>query len=225
MPSVTDTAETRAVYFAERRERFAHYAAKTRDNLRNETFEAYGGKCKHCGESDPIVLCIDHIFDDAAVEIELYGANARGGTKQYGRLKKAGWPQDRFQLLCYNCNAKKENKRRRNKMIDRVGTEEIVDKSAAHANVPPPAHNSSGIKGVLWNSQRKKWQARVMINYQNIHLGFHADIRQAAYAYAKKARELWGDMALVASEEEIDKAIAYHSQPSIANKTADELGL
>jgi hypothetical protein len=47
-------------------------------------------------------------------------------------------------------------------------------------------HNTSGFKGVFWNSQHKKWQASVNIGKKVIHLGFFVDIQNA-----KLAREEW----------------------------------
>ena len=81
-----------------------------RDKLKLEMVEAYGGKCLHCSESDPIVLVIDHINDDS---VEDYKKGITGGFKLYQYLKRNSWPTDRYQLLCHNCNYRKEFNRRR----------------------------------------------------------------------------------------------------------------
>ena len=75
---------------------------------RIEMITAYGGKCNHCGISDPIILDIDHINNDGAKQ-------RRDGIQSWRLvrfLKKNGWPKEEYQLLCKNCNWKKEMKRR-----------------------------------------------------------------------------------------------------------------
>lgn len=215
-------------YFQNNKSRFSHYATKYRDQLKLEMIEAYGGKCLDCGETDPIVLVLDHINDDANIEKELYGLNARGGHKHYARLKKEGWPKDRFQLLCANCNLRKEHLRRRAEARSNDHTPEPLTpeiRARNMANVPPHANNSSGFKGVFWSKQRGKWTARVMQNYKQLHLGFFDDIRDAARAYKAKAIELWGEAALVPSEEEIEAIASQVCEPIKTSVSADELDL
>lgn len=77
--------------------------AKYASNLRAELLAAYGGKCACCGEDDPEFLAVDHIHRDGGAERKRLGWMA-SGTSFYLRLKKAGWPKDRYRLLCMNCN-------------------------------------------------------------------------------------------------------------------------
>lgn len=76
-----------------RKHRQLNLAAKTR------CFQAYGGKCACCGESNPIFLSIDHINNDGADHRREIGG---GGPIIYRWLKKHNWPLG-FQVLCYNC--------------------------------------------------------------------------------------------------------------------------
>ena len=82
---------------------------KSRVKVRLDMIKEYGGKCCHCGISDVDVLDIDHIHNNGAEQRRdgLYGYNL------YRLLKKNNWPKDNFQLLCKNCNWKKELNRRR----------------------------------------------------------------------------------------------------------------
>lgn len=58
------------------------------------------------------------------------------------------------------------------------------------------SHSStSKYKGVSWNIQRQKWQAQICKNRQAIHLGQFDDEINAAKAYDRKAKELFGDFA------------------------------
>lgn len=81
-----------------------------RAELRKAMVEAYGGQCKLCGETDILVLVLDHINDDGSEDRKKNGH--KGGAPFYARLKKQGWPSESLQLLCCNCNARKEMKRR-----------------------------------------------------------------------------------------------------------------
>lgn len=80
-----------------------------RAQARLEALQAYGGKCQHCGEADPVALVLDHIHDDGNHERR---RNGRGGYKLALELRRAGWPQGRLQVLCHNCNYRKELARR-----------------------------------------------------------------------------------------------------------------
>lgn len=215
--------------FQRNKARFAHYAAQYRDGIKAEMVEAYGGSCKHCGESDPLVLALDHIHDDSHVEKEYFNGGSRGGAKLYAELKKQGWPKERFQLLCFNCNAKKEHKRRRDGLVDRMGERKIAtseSRSRSHARTGAPRNNASGIKGVFWNNQKSKWQANVMWNYKTKHLGFFSDIRDAAKAYREEAIKIWGDDANVPTDDEIEAVVAMHAKPAIYDEfDPDDLGL
>jgi AP2 domain/HNH endonuclease len=55
--------------------------------------------------------------------------------------------------------------------------------------------NTSGHKGVSWNKQRSKWAATIMVNYRTIHLGYYANIGDAAAAYAAAAKRYFGEFA------------------------------
>lgn len=86
---------------------------KWAEEIRLEMVAAYGGKCIGCNENDPIVLVLDHVKDDAKLDKLQHGHH--GGWIMYRRLRKLGWPKERYQLLCHNCNYRKEHKRRREK--------------------------------------------------------------------------------------------------------------
>lgn len=74
-------------------------------HLRSEVIEAYGSKCACCGETETKFLVIDHIFNDGAQHRRDHKLTA--GYKFYAWLKRWGFPKDRFQLLCWNCNIAK----------------------------------------------------------------------------------------------------------------------
>ena len=50
-------------------------------------------------------------------------------------------------------------------------------------------------KGVTWHSGNKRWLARITLNGKRRTLGYFADELQAALAYDKAAKELFGEYA------------------------------
>lgn len=85
------------------------YEQKIKITLRDEMVVAYGGHCVCCGEDEVSFLSIDHIhndgYKDPVAKSKVKGKYQRlGGTSLYRKLKKLGWPKDRYQLMCYNCN-------------------------------------------------------------------------------------------------------------------------
>ena len=55
--------------------------------------------------------------------------------------------------------------------------------------------SSSKYKGVSWNKKCKKWRAYIKLNHKIMHLGSHIIEEEAALAYDKKAKELFGEFA------------------------------
>lgn len=88
--------ENHKVHIAER----LAWAKRRRDKNKKDFIAAYGGKCACCGEDRFEFLTGDHIG----------GRKKHGHSKQmtgqklYFWLKKQGYPQDVFRLLCANCN-------------------------------------------------------------------------------------------------------------------------
>src|SRR6266567_2722001 len=72
------------------------------NTLRLQVLAAYGGKCICCGESTPVFLTIDHVDGGGNAHRESIGGI--GGTRLYIWLRRSGFPQTGFQLLCRNCN-------------------------------------------------------------------------------------------------------------------------
>jgi hypothetical protein len=72
------------------------------EKRRRKVIEAYGGKCRCCGESTYEFLAIDHLDNDGAKDRKVNGR----GAKLIGRIIRAGFPP-RYQVLCHNCNLAK----------------------------------------------------------------------------------------------------------------------
>lgn len=78
----------------------AQWSAGYRSRLRAEFIAEYGGCCTCCGETEPLFLQLDHIFNDGAE----HRKTMKTGARLLAHLKQQGWPKDRYRLLCANCN-------------------------------------------------------------------------------------------------------------------------
>lgn len=91
-------------YYLQNKERHDANTKRNYQAVRAEVLAAYGGACACCGESTPEFLGIDHIFNDGAEDRKRRGMS---GYTLYRHLRRNGFPKDRFQLLCHNCNQAK----------------------------------------------------------------------------------------------------------------------
>ncbi len=100
--------------------------------LRAAMLAAYGGKCACCGETEPKFLELDHIFNDGAEHRRRYGH----ADAEWIALHRAGWPKDRHQLLCSNCN---RGKLRNNGVCPHAArSEPNAEAVDTHASKPAP---------------------------------------------------------------------------------------
>ena len=74
--------------------------------LTNEVIDAYGGKCKCCGETRREFLSIDHIDGNGNKQKREIGVRDSAGL--YRWLRQNNYPEG-FQVLCFNCNMGKRN--------------------------------------------------------------------------------------------------------------------
>ena len=66
--------------------------------------------CLHCTEDDLDMLCLDHINNDGTQHRR--SINRQAGTDFYLWLRRNKYPGG-FQVLCYNCNMKKQREHQR----------------------------------------------------------------------------------------------------------------
>ena len=71
----------------------------------------------------------------------------------------------------------------------------IATRSQNAINVPTRRDNTSGIKGVVWYKQTKRWRAQINIGKKRTHLGFFIDKTEAIKAYNEAAKKHFGDFA------------------------------
>jgi len=88
----------------EAKRRYSDTKRRKKSHQRMLAIKDLGGCCKRCGESDPIVLEIDHIDGHAP------GRRAKGGgngysTKLHRRILAGN--HENLQVLCANCHVRK----------------------------------------------------------------------------------------------------------------------
>jgi hypothetical protein len=92
-------------YYLRRKESLDAYSNEWRNKKRLHLIELLGGKCVKCGEADAIVLDFDHIDNS--------GAKHRKEIKGSNIVHHVDKNISNYQLLCKNCNWKKEYARRK----------------------------------------------------------------------------------------------------------------
>jgi hypothetical protein len=69
---------------------------KYRNKLKKDVMNAYGNKCSCCGETEPLFLEIDHVYNDGYKD-------KKGYWRLLSWIRTHKYP-DVFQILCSNCN-------------------------------------------------------------------------------------------------------------------------
>lgn len=67
--------------------------------------------------------------------------------------------------------------------------------SQNNANQGLRRNNTSGAKGVSWDKVNRKWLVQIRKNYRRCTIGRFDSIEEAAKAYNRKAKELFGEFA------------------------------
>jgi hypothetical protein len=75
------------------------YSRRERAQRKLDFLKSLGSKCACCGEDDHRFLSLDHVQNDGNEHREHLVCH-----QIYGRAKREGYPSDKYQVLCYNCN-------------------------------------------------------------------------------------------------------------------------
>lgn len=70
-----------------------------------------------------------------------------------------------------------------------------ADRSQNLWNMRIRADNRSGIKGVCFDSQARKWRADIKVRGKRVHLGLFSSKEDAGASYAKASQEFFGAFA------------------------------
>jgi len=83
----------------------------------------------------------------------------------------------------------------RNGLDNRRENLRIATNAENGRNRPVQANNTTGLKGVGWNKQHRKYHAQIKVDGKKIHLGLFASPIAAARAYDAAARKYFGEFA------------------------------
>ncbi len=84
------------------------------------------------------------------------------------------------------------------KADNRIANLRLATKSQNAFNSKGHKDGASGVKGVSWNKQARKWGARITINGKYKHIGLFQSIKAAAAAYSDAAHRFHGEFARTA---------------------------
>jgi len=82
-----------------------------------------------------------------------------------------------------------------NGLDNRKSNMRICTLAQNHLNILKNKRNTSGFKGVSWEENRNAWRACIELNGKGTKLGRFKSPQDAARAYDKAARELFGEFA------------------------------
>jgi hypothetical protein len=85
----------------------------------------------------------------------------------------------------------------RDRADDRWANLRVCTRSQNQYNRPIQGNNKSGFKGVFWNKQQQKWQAKIGYQRRQKHLGFFDLPEEAGMAYKHAAEQLHAEFACV----------------------------
>jgi len=88
----------------------------------------------------------------------------------------------------------------RNTLDNRRENLRICTKRENCANRGVNRNNTSGVKGVSWDTESNKWKAQLRHNYKLINLGRFTNISDASEAYANGAKKYFGEFAHIERE-------------------------
>jgi hypothetical protein len=69
----------------------------------------------------------------------------------------------------------------------------VCTRSQNSANRRLGKNNTSGIKGIHWEGDRKKWRARICVDGKARHIGRYSTREEAQEAYCEIAKEYFGE--------------------------------
>lgn len=82
------------------REYMREWKRKEYQRLRRAAIDRYGPNCACCGETEYAFMCIDHVNGGGGEHRRSMGNR----VDIYTWLKRAGYPEEGYQVLCHNCN-------------------------------------------------------------------------------------------------------------------------
>jgi hypothetical protein len=92
----------------------------------------------------------------------------RGNDLRTGNTRSCG---------CLNVEAAREEGK---KHVDKILANMVEDTNLGKIDSKIAKNNTSGVKGVFWNTRRQKWEAKIMFQGKRHHLGAFESLEEAA---------------------------------------------
>ena len=86
------------------RESHLEIERRSRQKLKRTTIGELGGRCACCGETELEFLAVDHIAGNGGAHRK---SLTKGSGNMYRIVRNEGYPRDKYQVLCHNCNYSK----------------------------------------------------------------------------------------------------------------------
>lgn len=83
----------------------------------------------------------------------------------------------------------------RNRLDNRRANLRLCNPVESAQNRGVSKRNTSGYKGVSWNTARREWLSTIVVNGRFVFGGWHKDIKEAAKAYNKLSKKYAGEFA------------------------------
>jgi len=84
-------------------EKVRAYGRDRWEGLREIMFANLGRQCTCCGIDEPAFLTLDHVNGDGQAHRKSLGGPG-ASYHVYEDARRQGWPRERYQVLCWNCN-------------------------------------------------------------------------------------------------------------------------
>jgi hypothetical protein len=126
------------------------------------------------------------------------GYTERDGYRRV-RIHKQNYPTHRLIFLYFNGYMPKfidhKDGNRSNNNLDNLRECTAADNQHNRKNQIKFVSTCSKWKGVCWIKHRKRWMARIKVNYKSIYVGYFTDEDDAARAYNEAAKKYFGEFA------------------------------
>lgn len=123
-----------------------------------------------------------------------YALNTNNITYALTTIKYDKVHLHRFVLRLYDTSTEVDHKDR-NGLNCQKSNLRIANRSQNKANSKIPSNNRTGYKGVVWSIKAQKWQATIGFEGKTVWLKYHLTAIDAARAYDKAAKRLFGEFA------------------------------
>ena len=90
----------------------------------------------------------------------------------------------------------------RNKLNNTRDNLRTCTRTQNQANKCKRKDNTSGMKGVSWHKESRKWRATMTVDRKHVNVGYFRSKEDAYNAYIKKSKELYGEFAYQGTEAE-----------------------